>query len=245
MQVKDYLPLLRQAHDPFHATDPFKLPRSSPAPTRESISVIGTWYTRDQSQNQQDPNFMRAARTCRKRCLSAGVCTKADWWLSATVWSTLPGMKATQSIAQPRFWDQDSTAWSESPTSDAPEAHSTSQLFRIMSQLIPLYAWAGHKCHPRDLTSGGLSILRHRYLKWSAVCVNREITDTSNPLSNSSVIVGLLQLAFIYIFKPNILLFKTYSFYFWISKSLAYGFCLGNSIDRVTKDFLIVGQCYH
>ena len=79
VQVKGHLPLLRQAHDPLHATDPSQLPPSSPDPTRESISVTGTWYTRDQSQNQQDPNFMGAARTRRKRCLSAGVCMKADW----------------------------------------------------------------------------------------------------------------------------------------------------------------------
>ena len=80
---------------------------------------------------------------------------QTEEWLSATVWSTLPGMKATQSIAQPRFWDQDSRAWSD-PYCRGTGAHFTSQLFRIMSQLIPLYAWAGHKCHPRDLTSGGL-----------------------------------------------------------------------------------------
>ena len=78
VQVKGHLPLLRQAHDPLHATDPSQLPPTSPDPTRESISVTGTWYTRDQSQNQQDPNFMGAARTRRKRCLSAGVCMKAD-----------------------------------------------------------------------------------------------------------------------------------------------------------------------
>lgn len=47
--------------------------------------------------------LMRAARNLSER-ISAGVCTKADWMKEyLPVWSTLPGMKATQNIAQPRL----------------------------------------------------------------------------------------------------------------------------------------------
>lgn len=79
MQVKGHSPLLRRARDPRQATHCFTPPRQpSLAPTPETVSGIGTWHTRDQSQNQEDPNSVRAARTYKQRSLSAGVATKAE-----------------------------------------------------------------------------------------------------------------------------------------------------------------------
>lgn len=49
VQVKGHLPLLETSTWPTPCYKPLlQLPSSSPAPTRDSISVTGTWYTRDQ-----------------------------------------------------------------------------------------------------------------------------------------------------------------------------------------------------
>lgn len=53
-------------------------PLPSPAPAPETAVAKGTQHTLDQSQNQEDPNFMTATTTHKKRFPSAEVAMKTD-----------------------------------------------------------------------------------------------------------------------------------------------------------------------